>query len=150
MSAPEWADRSKDLDPRIYKPKKYILDAQCGNAINGTGSATLIIDNLKFVLDTITYSVKYQKDFWQNGQHMVDWRIQNSKMTEKFTMINCMFGNVYHGHQLPLPLRTLLEKKNTVTFDILNLLPQPLDPTQTRDIFTIQFILSGFEVWSEL
>lgn len=138
-----WADRRRALDPSIYKPKYYIVDITCGTAIGDVGKGSALIDNSPFIMDVVTHSLVGRLPDDQDGQYAVLWRDDQTVYSNLPGVANAMFGNVYQGRPIPLPIRTFYKGSKTLSVDLVNL----LDRTALGLTFKIQMVFVGFEQW---
>ena len=145
MQQKDWADRRKALDPSIYRPKLYTLDAVVETKINGVGSGSVTLDNTPFVLDSLTHGIVAADPSLQDGQYKLTLRDDQTNYTTQPAMAHQAFGGVYNGNNvIPLPLRVFFRGSSTLTVDIINLIDRS---GAGQQFFDLQIVFHGFERW---
>lgn len=144
-----------DKDPARWRPQFYPVTVECDTNVDGTGKATVTLNNQPFILQRITHAILGNTlgagsaapavDWEQDGQYLVSWRDDSTTYQPVSGQADAMFGSVRTGNFQDLPAPVVYPESKTITIEVTNL----VDRSLTGDTFKIMFILHGVEQWAQ-
>jgi hypothetical protein len=124
------------------KPKFYVCKVRVGSNPGDTGENTITLNDFPFVCERITHAISGTVITAQHGDYSVLFRDDKTTYMNLEANANALFGNVFQGQSLPLPMKIGFRGSSTVTFMITNIVDRTGEfPTS----YTVDFVMWGRE-----